>query len=109
MRQLGVPQPGVTGQDVRFRRAGLGAIRLGRELAHLQAIYDEHRKARHAALVAYKPDDDTPPTEHAVASAWLANHQDAGIEGVVAKRMTQPIGRGIAGGERSEAASLVRL
>jgi hypothetical protein len=29
-------------------------------------------------------------TEHAVAAAWLANHQDAGIEGVVAKWTTQP-------------------
>ncbi|HWM05237.1 MAG TPA: hypothetical protein VNP92_23100 [Actinophytocola sp.] len=29
-------------------------------------------------------------TEHAVAEAWLANHGDAGVEGVVAKRTAQP-------------------
>ena len=60
-RQLGVPQPGVTGQDVSVPRSWTRRHTPGRELAHLQAIYDEHRKARHAAPVAYKPADDTPP------------------------------------------------
>jgi hypothetical protein len=35
-------------------------------------------------------------TEHTVAAAWLANHQDAGSEGVVAKRATPAVPVGAA-------------
>jgi hypothetical protein len=61
MRQLGVPQRGVTGQDDSIPTSRTRRHTPRRELAHLQAIYDEHRKARHGAPVAYKPADDTPP------------------------------------------------